>query len=153
MALKKTRNAGKRMELYNAYCRAMERLLDRHCSGDLVGSVASMVADATRFMHDNDWLKLYSYVIMPNHIHLLARSACKHVSNAIEDFKHYTTTQFHQLHSDVSGSLWQRECFDRWIRSTRHFWAAVRYIHANPVKAGLCKDVLDWPYSSAGWYV
>jgi REP element-mobilizing transposase RayT len=153
LALSKAGTDEDRGKIHKAYCRAVERLLDQHCHGDLTGDVAAMVDGAIQFMSEHEWLKLHAYVIMPNHVHVLGCSGRKHVSNAIEDFKHYTTTQFHGVQPDVSGSLWQRECFDRWIRDMRHFWTAVRYIHANPVKAELCGDVLDWPYSSAGWYV
>ena len=31
-----------------------------------------------------------------------------------------------------------------------HLMAAVRYIELNPVRAGLCKNPQDWPWSSAG---
>ncbi len=35
------------------------------------------------------------------------------------------------------------------MKSERHFWATVNYIHHNPVKHGLVEKWLDWPFSSA----
>ena len=49
----------------------------------------------------------------------------------------------------ATGSFWQAESFDRYIRDRRHRGATVRYIHANPVKAGLCAEARDWRFSSA----
>jgi REP element-mobilizing transposase RayT len=46
--------------------------------------------------------------------------------------------------------IWHRDYFDRYIRSDEHFNAVVRYIHGNPVKAGLGRRAEDWPWSSAG---
>jgi putative transposase len=46
--------------------------------------------------------------------------------------------------------VWQREYFDRYIRDDAHFANALRYIHANPVKAGIAASPEDWPFSSHG---
>lgn len=48
-----------------------------------------------------------------------------------------------------TGPFWQREYYDRAIRSLDHFRAEQAYIQENPVKAGICARVEDWPYSSA----
>jgi len=48
-----------------------------------------------------------------------------------------------------SFSIWQREYWDRFIRDENHFEKAVKYIHKNPVKAGLIKSSQDWLWSSA----
>ncbi len=45
--------------------------------------------------------------------------------------------------------VWMREYWDRYIRDEDHFVAVVRYIHDNPVKAGLVAVAEDWPWSSA----
>ncbi len=39
------------------------------------------------------------------------------------------------------------------IKSERHFWATVNYIHHNPVKHGHVDKWKDWPYSSAEIYL
>jgi putative transposase len=39
------------------------------------------------------------------------------------------------------------------IKSERHFWATVNYIHHNPVKHGHVDKWTDWPYSSAEAYL
>jgi hypothetical protein len=40
-------------------------------------------------------------------------------------------------------------CFDREIKSHRHFWATVNYIHNNPAHHGYADKWQDWPWSSA----
>ncbi len=45
--------------------------------------------------------------------------------------------------------FWEKESFDRYIRSESHFASAVEYIHMNPVKAKLCSLPEDWAWSSA----
>ena len=48
--------------------------------------------------------------------------------------------------------VWYR-CFDREIRSERHFWASVNYIHHNPVHHGYVEKWEEWPWSSASEYL
>ena len=48
--------------------------------------------------------------------------------------------------------VWYRYS-DRLIRSERHHWASVNYIHYNPVKHGYVKKATDWPWVSAHEYL
>lgn len=50
-------------------------------------------------------------------------------------------------------NLWQRRFWEHRIRNELDFCAHVNYIHFNPVKHGLVKEVIDWPYSSFHRYV
>ena len=47
-----------------------------------------------------------------------------------------------------SGRFWQPDYFDTLIRNEAHLRQAVRYVEANPVKAGLVKEATAWPWSS-----
>jgi REP element-mobilizing transposase RayT len=49
------------------------------------------------------------------------------------------------------GRFWQKEYFDRYIRSARHFAKVVAYIENNPVKARLCEKAANWPFGSAAF--
>jgi len=53
----------------------------------------------------------------------------------------------------VRGRCVWRRCSDRGIRSERHFWATMNYVHHNPVKHGYARRWQDWPYSSAGAFL
>jgi putative transposase len=44
-------------------------------------------------------------------------------------------------------------CFERPMKSERHFWATLNYVHHNPVHHGYVKRWLDWPWSSALQYL
>ena len=48
-----------------------------------------------------------------------------------------------------TGSFWQREYFDRAIRDVERYRTEIEYIEANPIKAGLCMRIGDWPFSNA----
>jgi putative transposase len=46
------------------------------------------------------------------------------------------------------AGLWQRRFWERLIRDKTELEAALRYVVANPVKHGLVRQAVDWPYSS-----
>ncbi len=50
----------------------------------------------------------------------------------------------------VTGNIWMPESYDHWIRNSGEYERVVSYIDQNPVKAGLCAAVEDWPWSTVG---
>jgi REP element-mobilizing transposase RayT len=98
---------------------------------------------------DGSRYSLYAWVIMPNHVHVLIRSASEfNLGSIVHSWKSYTSHQINRI-SNSQGVVWQREYFDRFIRDETHFRAAVNYIEFNPVKAKLCDSKNKWPFSSA----
>jgi putative transposase len=95
----------------------------------------------------------YAWCIFPNHYHLLIRTA------AIRDLiarlgKFHGSSSFRRNGEDHQRGwkVWYR-CIEHPIRSDRHFYATLNYIHNNPVKHRYVEKWLDWPYSSAANYL
>jgi len=63
-----------------------------------------------------------------------------------------TSRQWNQEESVVGRTCWHR-CMDRAMRSDRHKWATLNYVHHNPVKHGYVEKWTDWPWSSADQYL
>jgi putative transposase len=42
---------------------------------------------------------------------------------------------------------------ERAMRSDRHYWATLNYVHHNPVRHGYVERWTDWPWSSAAEYL
>ncbi|MBM3802825.1 MAG: hypothetical protein FJW26_11025 [Acidimicrobiia bacterium] len=53
---------------------------------------------------------------------------------------------------EMGRRVWYRYS-DRRIRSERHHWASVNYLHYNPVKHGYVKKASDWPWVSVHEYL
>src|SRR5437588_2859561 len=53
----------------------------------------------------------------------------------------------------AEGGKFGNNCLDRGIKSHRHFWASVNYVHHNPVHHGYVDKWTEWPWSSAGAFV
>ena len=98
---------------------------------------------------DGEKYRLISWVIMPNHGHILITPLEKNrVSDIMHSIKSYTAHFANEL-LERKGRFWAKEYFDRYIRDQRHFANTIAYIENNPVKAKLCKAPAQWPYSSA----
>jgi REP element-mobilizing transposase RayT len=114
--------------------------------------VAELIENSLLFHHRKKY-ELTAWVVMPNHIHFLAKPLpdveLREIAHSI---KSYTAHEANKL-LNRQGQFWQHEPFDRYIRNRRHFMAVIRYIENNPVKAGLCVRAEDWRFSSAFYRV
>ena len=110
--------------------------------------VAKVVKDSLE-KYNGERYKLFAWVIMPNHIHLLLKPINDWaLEKILHSFKSFTATEANKI-LQRNGKFWMRESFDRYIRDYEHFEKTWRYIENNPVKAGLCKKSSDWEFSSA----
>ena len=94
--------------------------------------------------------KLWSYVVMPNHVHLFVKPK-KDVEVPVitQRLKGYTAIEANRILGRKGETFWQDECFDHWARDEDEFFRIVDYIENNPVKAGLVQRPEDWVWSSA----
>ncbi len=110
--------------------------------------VAKLVEDSLLFHHEKKY-RLTAWVIMPNHVHLLATPLVNiELREIAHSIKSYTAHEANKL-LKRRGQFWQHEPFDRYIRNRKHFVSVIRYIENNPVKAGLCLTAKEWRFSSA----
>jgi putative transposase len=152
----KTQAPGETEEAINRdYYRKVERYLDNG-TGECVlrrPDIAALVSDAIRFF-DGERYRLDAWVVMPNHVHVVFWPLPNHtVSQLVKSWKQYTATRANRILNRVGGTFWQPEPFDHWIRDDDEHARCCRYVHQNPVKAGLCAAPEDWQWSSAwpGW--
>ena len=110
--------------------------------------IARLIADAFR-KQDGNWYDLHAYTIMPNHVHILfTLKGTKILCEIIRNWKGATSFFANQL-LQRSRTFWQREYFERIVKSQRKFEYIIRYIFRNPVKPGLCNEVFEWPWTKA----
>lgn len=93
--------------------------------------IRSLVCDTLHF-NDGKLYALGAYVVMPNHIHVLF--VCESDVQALSIVKSWKRYSSLQINSALkkSGPLWQRDNFDRAIRSLAHLQNTLRYIRNNP---------------------
>lgn len=129
----------------------------------------TIIINTLKYCQENLGLLLYDYVIMTNHLHLIAAANQNHkLSEIIASFKKFTTKEIYKLlakdnrkyilwllkhsYSKKKGGqnqLWQRENYPKLIKSDTFLAQKTDYIHWNPVKKGYVVKPEDWKYSSA----
>lgn len=132
--------------------------------------VVDILLNSLRFLQINGRITLYAFVIMENHLHLIA--AALDLSKEIANFKSYTARQIidqyrdqradsilqqlawhkRQHKPDREHQFWQEGSHPQRIQGLPMMQQKVAYIHNNPVKRGWVDDPIHWRYSSARSY-
>jgi putative transposase len=131
-----------------------------------------ILAESLTFVINEHRAKLFGYVFMPSHIHLIvAMPEGESISDLMRDFKKYTSTKVRQqlekegrqselkrLRVNALGKknqvfkLWMDRFDDLVIDQEETMITKLEYIHNNPVKAGLVEEAEEWEFSSARNY-
>ena len=129
--------------------------------------ICDIVLDALKYAQHENNVILYGYVIMPNHIHLVAEGG--QLSARLRAFKSYTarsiinylkannkTRTLDQLktgkldnHKDSEFQVWQEGFHPKQVSTPKMMKEKLNYVHFNPVKSGFVSSPLFWRYSSA----
>lgn len=98
-------------------------------------------------------VKIFAWCILPNHYHLLLRTErIKRLRKEIGRLHGRTSRSWNQADNETGRKVWFN-FFDRNMRSQRHFWASLNYVHNNAVHHGYVKRWQEWPYSSASKFL
>jgi len=96
--------------------------------------------------------KLYHWVLMPNHYHLLLEiPEPELISKCMAGLNRSYTHYYHKSYL-TAGFLWQGRFKLQPIQKQNYLLACGRYIERNPVRAKMAQDADDYPYSSARFY-
>ncbi|MCJ7738580.1 MAG: transposase [Anaerolineae bacterium] len=115
------------------------------------GTVAGLVADSIRY-RDGSVYDLLAFCIMPNHMHLVFTPLNDDdghpygLSKIMQSLKGYTARECNRI-LGRQGGFWRHESYDHWVRDEAECERIVRYVTANPVKAGLVGHWEDWPWT------
>jgi REP element-mobilizing transposase RayT len=128
----------------------IEAYLDRGVGACYLSDLRiSNVVQSALLHFDGERYRLAAWVVMPNHVHLLAAPLPDYsLSGIMHSIKSYTAQEANKMLAR-KGRFWFEDYFDRYIRNAQHFDNAVSYIESNPVRAGLCEFTKDWPWGSA----
>ncbi|WP_430451419.1 transposase [Rhodopirellula europaea] len=85
----------------------------------------------------NEQYHVASYVVMPNHCHLIVRPFSAFELEDLLGAIKGVTSRFVNRELGRIGELWQQESFDRIIRDEEHLYNAIQYIGNNPLNVGL----------------
>jgi len=129
-----------------------------------------VILDSLHFLHKKECLKVYGFVIMPNHIHLIwqllkANGKKSPVASLMKFTAHRFEEELRRKNPDALQQFQVQEKSRRyrfWQSNADWFWLnyiptidqKLHYIHYNPLQDRwkLCKTASDYPFSSARFY-
>jgi putative transposase len=92
--------------------------------------------------------RLLGYCLMTNHFHLLVRPEPRQsISRILQSVTVAHTWGYHKRHQTV-GHVWQGRFKSPVVQDDGHLLVVLRYIEANPLRAGLVADPAAYPWSS-----
>ena len=95
----------------------------------------------------------HAWCILPNHYHLLLRTErIKELRRELGQFHGRSSFSWNGEDKQRGRKVWHN-CFERPMKSERHFWATVNYVHHNPVHHGYVEHWQEWPWSSAAEFL
>ena len=129
-----------------------------------------ILLESFRYLQQNDGLKLYAYVILENHLHIVAQS--NDISKSMAKFKRHTARELIRLlqkeniktildqlafykkahKTDRTYQFWQEGIHPELITTEKMMRQKIEYLHRNPVKRGYVDKPEHWRYSSAKNY-
>jgi REP element-mobilizing transposase RayT len=129
--------------------------------------IAQILLDQLVFMQNEKAIKLYAYVIMPNHFHAVVQG--KNLAEALRLTKSYSARrtleylkmnghtrwlkklkQFKKTHKvGRTYQFWEEGLHPKQLTTVDMVNQKITYIHDNPLKSGFVEHAVDWRYSSA----
>jgi len=133
----------------------------------------NIIFDSIRYCQANKGLELFAYVVMPNHLHLICQTGERSLNDVLRDMKSYTAKAIVDAiaaNSQESRREWLLHLFEYYGRGNSQnknfqFWQhgshpielytqevivqKLRYLHNNPVKAGIVTEPHHYLHSSA----
>jgi len=99
---------------------------------------------------DKSEFKIYAYCLMTNHIHILIKTQTETQEEIGDVVRRITVgyAQYHNIQNGRTGHLFQNRFRSEAVDSDAYFITVLRYIHQNPLIAGMVKDLEDYKWSS-----
>ncbi len=129
----------------------------------------NIAIESLQFCQKEKGLKIYAWVIMSNHIHLIMRSEKIALSDIIRDFKKYTASKIVKAIENNNKEsrkkwllwffkkenkiwFWEEGYHGEEIITKDFFESKLKYIHLNPVRAGIVEKEEEYLLSSCADY-
>lgn len=139
--------AGKKQYLITAACYEHKHIISK--STDRMADCESRILSAC----EEQGAEIYAWCILPNHYHiLLMTDDVKGIRKQLGLFHGRSSFKWNGEDNCRGRQVWHN-CFERRMKSERHYFATLNYVLNNPVHHGYCKNWEDWPWSNASEYL
>src|SRR5438093_3177459 len=139
--------AGQHQDLITAACYEHKPIVGKHLLR--MTECESAVLQVCREFAE----ETYAWSILPNHYHVLLKTdSIAELRHRLGRFHGRSSFQWNSEDGNKGRQVWHN-CTERVMRSERHFWASLNYVHHNPIHHGYAQRWKDWPWSSAAEFL
>ena len=96
--------------------------------------------------------EIYAYCLMGNHVHMLLKEGKENLTLVLKriacSYVYWYNWKYRRC-----GHLFQDRFRSEPVEDDSYFLTVIRYIHQNPLKAGICKNIDEYKFSSYEEYV
>lgn len=96
--------------------------------------------------------EIYAYCLMNNHVHILLKEGKEELGQIFKRigvrYVYWYNWKYYRR-----GHLFQDRFKSEPVEDEEYLLTVLRYIHQNPLKAGIVKDICEYPYSSYKEYI
>ncbi len=131
--------------------------------------IKSLFIECLKLVLDKYDIKIFGYVLMPEHVHLvllppdniklgriIGQLKSKSALASIAYMKISSPESLRKITLKSEGILcrafWQKRCYDHNCRTNDTTIEKINYCHKNPVIRGLVQSPGNWTWSSYNWY-
>lgn len=109
--------------------------------------VWQIMSEQLLFIHYAYEVQIHAFVLMNNHFHLIISTPKSNLSLAMKWFMQETSRSLTLAGNRINLTYGSRHF--RCVMESHHYYLnAYKYLYHNPIKAGVCENVLDYPFSS-----
>ena len=130
------------------YYHIMMRGIDR----DFIYQSSADKTYLVKLLKEVDRWELAAYCLMDNHVHLVVQGELGALSLALRKINIRYAMYYNFVHERV-GHVFQNRYRSEIVENDRYLAHLVRYVHNNPVKAGLVDEAGQYRWSSFGEYL
>ena len=95
--------------------------------------------------------RVYAFAIMSNHLHIVLKTPEPNLARGMQTFLSGYANVWARRHK-FSGHVFQGRYRTELVEDETYLWTVTRYVHLNPVRAGMVEHPADWAWSSYPGY-
>lgn len=95
--------------------------------------------------------RIYGYVLMDNHYHIVLQVLDKKLQKIMHQINNKYSKYFNYKYKRV-GHVFQGRYKSMLVQDERYLVSLIRYLHQNPIKAGMCHIMEEYKWSSDIFY-
>ena len=107
----------------------------------------SILSDELYMAHKKYGFQIISFVLMPNHFHLLGRTSEYPLGCILNDLMRDSSKRMN-FESGRINQNWGSVAYRTEISNLNYYYNVYRYVYQNPLRAQLCERAEDYPFST-----